>query len=225
VDALPRPLQGDILHLLATRCAWTDDDRTVDIRVIASTTRNPEAEVASGRFGEDLFFRLNVVAIAIPPLRERREDLVALTDHLLTRLGARYGRHMIRIAPELRCVLGAYDWPGNTRELANVLESALVLSQGSTITTGHLPDRLLRRTRTGDAPAPVGTVPLRELERRHIEHVIAESRTLEETAARLGINATTLWRRRKRYGIAPTPAPGSPDETSDPDRDDSRKPS
>src|SRR5262249_44612309 len=152
---------------------------------------NLEEQVAAGRFREDLFFRLNVVTIAIPPLRKRPEDLVTLTDHLLTRLAACYGREAVRITPELRQVLATYHWPGNARELATVRESALVLSQGSTITPGPLPDRLLGRTRTDDAP--VGAVPLRELERRHIERVVAESRTLEEAAVRLGVNATTLW--------------------------------
>jgi len=205
VDALPRQLQGDLLCLLATPRGGMRNGPTVNARVIAATTCNLEEQVAAGRFREDLFFRLNVVTIAIPPLRKRPEDLVTLTDHLLTRLAACYGREAVRITPELRQVLATYHWPGNTRELVNVLESALVLSQGSTITPGHLPDRLLGRTRTDDAP--VGAVPLRELERRHIERVVAESRTLEEAAVRLGVNATTLWRRRKRYGMATGASP------------------
>jgi two-component system, NtrC family, response regulator AlgB len=197
VGDLPRQLQGELLRLLAAQRAGSPDDPPVDARVIAATKRNLEEEVAAGRFREDLFFRLNVVAISMPPLRERSEDLVALTDRFLTRLAARYGRDTVRISPELRQILAAYHWPGNTRELVDVLESALVLSEGDTITPHHLPDRLLGR-RNDDAP-PVTALSLGELERRHIERVVAGSRTLEEAAARLGVNATTLWRKRKRY--------------------------
>src|SRR4029450_7830000 len=97
----------------------------------------------------------------------------------------------VRISPELRQILGAYHWPGNTRELVNVLESALVLSQGNTITSCHLPDRLLSRPGNDEGDISLATLSLEELERRHIARVVAESRTLEEAAARLGVNAAT----------------------------------
>src|SRR5262249_20649814 len=156
--------------------------------VIAATNRDLEAEVSAGRFREDLFFRLNVVTIALPPLRERPEDLVPLTDHVLTRLAARYRRGPVQIAPEVRLILGAHRWPGNARELVNVLERALVLSRGDTITPEHLPDRLLACPMRGGGDAPVASLSLEDLERRHIERVLAESGTLEEAAGRLGIN-------------------------------------
>jgi two-component system, NtrC family, response regulator AlgB len=203
---LPRRLQGELLRLLADQHVATADGVAVDARVIAATNRNLEAEVSAGRFREDLLFRLNVVAIAMPPLRERPEDLVALTDHVLRRLAGRYGRDAVRISPELRQILGAYHWPGNTRELVNVLESAVVLSQGSTITPSHLPDRLLSRPRNDAGDITLATLSLEELERRHIERVVADSRTLEEAATRLGVNATTLWRKRKRYRMETTAA-------------------
>ena len=214
-----RRLQGELFRLLADQHVGAPGGFALDARVIAATTHNLEAEVAAGRFREDLFFRLNVVAIAIPPLRERPEDLVALSDHFLRRLAARYGRHGIRISPHLRPILGAHHWPGNARELVNVLESALVLSQGGTITPHHLPDRLLAcpGTHAGDT-IPLAALSLEELARRHIERVVAASRTLEEAAVRLGVNATTLWRKRKRYrmGTAAASPPSEAPTTSSP---------
>jgi two-component system, NtrC family, response regulator AlgB len=172
----------------------------VDARVIAATNRDLEAEVAARRFREDLFFRLNVVGLSLPPLRERRDDLAALTDHVIAGLALRHGRPVSTVAADARRVLESYDWPGNIRELVNVLERAIVLSKGSALSTEDLPDRLLA-PRAPEAPVSGDAESLDTLERRHIERVLAESATLEEASARLGINVTTLWRKRKRYGI------------------------
>jgi len=101
-----------------------------DVRIIAATHRDLEAEVSAGRFRDDLFFRLNVVTIALPPLRERDGDLPTLTDHVLARLTARYRRGTIRISSDTRLLLARYHWPGNHRELVNVLERAVILSPG-----------------------------------------------------------------------------------------------
>jgi NtrC-family two-component system response regulator AlgB len=203
IGELPLHLQAKLLRFLQEhRYEPVGSAATVEIdtRVIAATNRDLEAEVAVGRFREDLFFRLNVIAVALPSLRERPEDLVPLTDHLLEVLAARYRRPRPRLADDARAVLAAYRFPGNVRELMNVLERAVVLSRGDTVRTEDLPDRLL-------APAPAATADqagggsLEELERRHIEQVLADSSTLEEAAARLGINPTTLWRKRRRYGL------------------------
>src|SRR6185369_329040 len=118
----------------------------------------------------------------------------------LATLGARHGRSTVSIEPAARSALLAYSWPGNVRELVNALERALVLSPGGTIRATELPDHLLAPA----APHPaVGgdDVSLEELERRHVRAVLADSATLEEAAARLGINPTTLWRMRKRWGL------------------------
>jgi NtrC-family two-component system response regulator AlgB len=173
----------------------------VDARVITATNRDLEVDVRAGRFREDLFFRLNVVAIALPPLRERQEDLTALTDHILAGLAVRHRRCALRLTPEARQILAHYRWPGNVRELANTLEHAVVLSRGETITVEDLPDRLLAPSVPSTATPPVTTLSLEELERHHIQQVLADSPTLEDAAARLGINPTTLWRKRKRYGL------------------------
>src|SRR5262249_27411831 len=172
----------------------------VDVRVVAATNRDLEADVRTGRFREDLFFRLNVVSITLPPLRERGADVRALTDHLLANLAARHRRGALQLSPEARAVIAGYGWPGNVRELVNALERAVVLSRGDTIRREDLPDRRPAPQPAGPAPAS-SSLSLEDLERRHIEQVLAESATLEEAAARLGINPTTLWRKRKRYGI------------------------
>ena len=173
----------------------------VDARVIAATNRDLEADVRASRFREDLYFRLNVVAVVLPPLRERVADLTTLTDQLLTVLCARHRRGRLQLAPEARRALAAYHWPGNVRELVNVLERTIVLSQGETIRAEDLPDRLLAPVPPAAPAAPDCELSLNQLERRHIEQVLADAATLEEAAARLGINVTTLWRKRKRYGI------------------------
>ena len=203
VGDLPPELQGKLLRFLEEhRFERVGGAETVhvDARIVAATNRDLEADVRAGRFREDLFFRLNVVAIALPPIRERAVDLPSLAEHVLAGLAARHRRPALALAPETRRALVAYRWPGNVRELVNVLERAVVLSRADTLQPEDLPDRLLAPP-APDTPGPVAAGSLDDVERRHIEKVLTESTTLEEAAARLGINVTTLWRKRKRYGI------------------------
>ncbi len=172
----------------------------VDARILAATNRDLETEVAAGRFRQDLFFRLHVVGIRLPALRERREDLAALTAHILAALCTRHNRGRLALGDDVGPALAAYAWPGNVRELVNALERAVVLARGDTIRAEDLPDRLLAPPASPSAAAKA-ELSLEELKRRHIQSVLADSATLEEAAARLGINPTTLWRQRKRYGL------------------------
>ena len=201
VGELPLELQAKLLRFLEEHrfeAVGGGETVTVDARIIAATNRQLEGEVRAGRFREDLFFRLNVIEIRLPPLRERGEDLRGLAEHVLAALCVRHRRPALTLAPEARAVLAAYRWPGNVRELVNALERAVVLG-GDEIGVEDLPDRLVAPPDAGtDVPS---TDSLDELERRHIERTLAESTTLEEAAARLGINVTTLWRKRKRYRI------------------------
>jgi NtrC-family two-component system response regulator AlgB len=146
-----------------------------------------------------LFFRLHVVEIRLPALRDRAADLDALIDHALGVLAVRHRRRGLRLAPAARAILAGYRWPGNIRELLNALERAIVLSRGEEIAADDLPDRLLAPAPPASSGVDVGS--LEDVERRRIEQVLAESATLEEAAARLGVNVTTLWRKRKRYRI------------------------
>jgi len=203
VGELPLELQAKLLRFLEDhrfeRVGGTSTVH-VDTRVVAATNRDLEAEVAAGRFRNDLFFRLNVVGIRLPALRERREDLPALVEHVLAVMAARHGRPAVHLTADARKLLEGYAWPGNVRELVNALERAIVLAAGSEIDVEDLPDRLVA-PESGPADAASAGQSLDEIERRHIERTLAESATLEEAAARLGINVTTLWRRRKRYHL------------------------
>jgi len=203
VGDLPPELQAKLLRFLEEHRferVGGSDTIEVDARIIAATNRDLEVDVRSGRFREDLFFRLSVIAIALPSLRDRGTDVQALADHILAGIAARYRRGALQLAPEARTAIAIYGWPGNVRELVNALERAVVLSQGDVIRAEDLPDRLLAPT-TASGGTDASTGSLEDVERRHIGQVLAESATLDEAAARLGINVTTLWRKRKRWKI------------------------
>ncbi len=189
----------------------------VDVRVIAATHRDLGAMVRERQFREDLFYRLNVVTIDLPPLRERRQDVPLLIDHFLTTLATRHGRGPVAIDPAAQALLLAWDWPGNVRELENVLERAMVLAELDVIGPEHLPELL--RTASGPLPAsaPTVTVPsaepatisnelvtLDELDRRHVFRVLAATKGSREESARiLGISRRTLTRMIQRWHWTP----------------------
>jgi two-component system response regulator AtoC len=194
--------------------------QAVDIRVIAATNRDLKVEMRAGRFREDLFYRLNVIPLAVPPLRERREDIPLLAEHVLKALRRRGLDRVRAVSPEaMRCLM-EYPWPGNVRELENVLERGAVCARGSVLAVEDLPDEVRETVRPrGKADSPAGPVPpsRRETglggERTGAEGATGERerivRTLEENrwnrgaaAAALGVDRTTLWRRMKRLGIA-----------------------
>ncbi|BCO08012.1 hypothetical protein GF1_03880 [Desulfolithobacter dissulfuricans] len=177
----------------------------IDARVIAATNQNLEQEAREGRFRSDLYYRLSVVTICIPPLRERMDDVPLLADHFL----AKY-RHINptveALAPESYDVLLGYDYPGNVRELENIIERAMIIE-----TTEMLRPESLLIHQTGSAkgsPAierPVAapdTFDMKEVEKKHILHVLAACEGKKIEAARmLGINKITLWRKMKKYGL------------------------
>jgi len=203
IGALTAEIHATLLRLLTERRLDVRAGQTVetDARVLAASARDLEADARAGRFAEDLFFLLSVVTIRLPPLRERLEDLARLTDHVLATLAARHRRGFIAIAPAARTALARYRWPGNIHELVSVLERALILAKGDAITTAHLPEHVLAARASSAEPSGAVTLSLDELRRRHIQRALTECATLQQAAARLGINPTTLWRRRKRYGL------------------------
>jgi DNA-binding NtrC family response regulator len=171
-----------------------------DVRIVAATNKALEAEQKAGRFREDLYYRLNVVAVTLPPLRERREDVPELVEHFLAT--RQLGPLRYRIEPEALQALTAYDWPGNVRELANVIERAQILAENHLITVDDLPEAL------GEAaPADVDSSPadprhLREIERRHVEQVLRQERGNKVQAARaLGISRRALYRLIDKYRL------------------------
>lgn len=205
VGDLPREAQGKLLRLLEeheyVRVGDTEPRRS-EARVIAATHHELKAAVAAGMFREDLFYRLNVVTIRVPPLRERRDDIPDLAASIAADLSALHRREPLRIDPSAMSALGAYRWPGNLRELANVLERAVILAAGDAITPDLLPEEL----RAGAPASPSiaerdGDESLESAERRHIQAVLARHPTLDAAARALSVDPSTLYRKRERYGL------------------------
>ena len=203
-------LQTKLLRFLQDReFERVGDTKTVrvDVRIIAATNKDLEREVREGKFREDLYFRLNVIELHMPSLRQRPEDLATLADQLLARSFAATGRKPRSLDEGARRAIENYGWPGNIRELKNALERAAILCAGEQVTTEDLPDRVLEHSMPRDAgqPTPLALtasdVSLEELEKQHIQQVLTTTRTLEEAASVLGINLSTLWRKRRRYGL------------------------
>jgi DNA-binding NtrC family response regulator len=202
-------LQAKLLRVLETRTfrrVGGHADISVDVRVVAATHRDLAAMVADGRFREDLYFRLNVVPVEVPPLRERLEDLPALAEHFVQRLARELGRPTLRLHPGALTALARHRWPGNVRELRNVLERAVLLEADDEIRAEHLPSELgttTPRAGAGSGVFPPGEVrPLDEIEKLAIEHalrVCAGNKT--RAAERLGISRQTLRTKLKEYAL------------------------
>ena len=207
IGELSPALQAKLLRFLQEKqFERIGENRTrfADVRIIAATNRDLEADVEAGRFREDLLYRLNVLEVCVPPLRERPEDILRLARHFAS-FAARAAR---RPAPELsraaEQALVAYPWPGNVRELRNTIERAVILWPAQVIEPGAFSERIAAHTPL--APRLGGDFALEEIEREHILRVIARAPTLEEAARILDIESSTLWRKRKRYEeAAPTP--------------------
>jgi two-component system, NtrC family, response regulator HydG len=178
----------------------------IDVRVLAATHRDLPELVRQGRFREDLYYRLNVVSLMLPPLRERRQDIPLLMDHFLRELAARHGRGPVAVDPEAQRRLLGYEWPGNIRELQNVLERAMLLAEQDVIGHEHLPPEVHPHAASPVAVAPVpDSDPLRSLEaveRDHVMRVLAAcGGNLEETSRVLGISRRTLSRMIQRWNL------------------------
>ena len=171
--------------------------RRADVRILAATNRNLEEEIKAGRFLEDLFFRLNVVQILLPPLRERPEDIPLLAARFLDFFARQMRRPGPELSPAALAALQSYSWPGNIRELRNVLERALILWPSRVIEPEALPEQI--SAKTAALPVLGGDYSLEQVEREHILRVLARTATIEEAAHVLGIDPSTLWRKRKRY--------------------------
>lgn len=173
--------------------------RRADVRTIAATNRDLEDQMRKGLFREDLLYRLNVIELELPPLRERPEDIVRLAQRFL----AFFARSARRQAPELSKAaeeaLTTYNWPGNIRELRNTIERAVILWPAQVIEPQAFPAHISARVKSADAPQVGGNFSLEDVEREHITRVVGRSPTLEDAAAVLGIDSSTLWRKRKKY--------------------------
>jgi len=203
-------LQAKLLRVLQERSferVGSSQTLEVDVRVLATTNRDLRAEAAAGRFREDLFFRLAVIPLEIPPLRERRDDIPELTDHFLNRAGERLHRPACELDSGARELLTGYHWPGNVRELENIITRASVLNGGAPIGADELRPWLIdssgeSRAASNDPP-PLG-LSLREMERKMIQATLEHfGGHRAKTAEALGIGIRTLSGKLKEYGYAP----------------------
>jgi len=205
IGELPLGMQVKLLRVIEDRQVWpvgATKGVPVDVRIIASTNRDLPAEVKAGRFREDLFYRLNVVHINLPPLRERRADIPLLVKHLMGRLNAKLRTAFIAIEPEALRALVDQPWKGNVRELENVLERAMVLGGGDTLSLQHF----AAETRSPTTPLERGLRDaLRQFERQHVRDVLIEAGWDKREAARmLRISLASLYRKLGMFTIGST---------------------
>jgi transcriptional regulator with PAS, ATPase and Fis domain len=207
VGELPASLQAKLLRVLSEgsfRRVGGKDSLPMHCRILAATNRDLKAMVQQGTFREDLYYRLQVLELGVPPLRERAGDILLLGESALERLAATLGRRVPRLAADARAVLQAYRWPGNVRELLNVLERALVLLEGDTITAADLPAEIRERRSIpdGEADGPAEVLTLREAEKRAVKAALEKTGGKKGAAAALlGTSWPTLNRKIREYGL------------------------
>ncbi len=229
IAELPMPMQVKLLRALQERKVKPvggTEERPVDVRVVAATNRDLETEIASGGFRQDLYYRLNVIQVHLPPLRQRRDDIPLLIEHFVKRYAAELGKRTFAVSPEALAVLCRYDYPGNVRELENIVERAVTLETGAEIQRDALPE--LGRVSGTPAPPdelPAGGVELERLladyERGIVGRALKQTGGVRKDAARLlGITFRSLRYRLAKLGLA-SGADGA--ETPDPD-DETREP-
>lgn len=206
IGELPLDIQPKLLRLLQEKeyeRVGEAKTRRANVRVIAATNRSLETAVREKLFREDLFYRLNVVPIRMPPLRERPQDLKQMADSYLGFFSSQCGKRITSFSPDVLSALQQYAWPGNLRELRNVIEHAVIFASGSRIEIADLPEQLNQADRTTpQSEVRVGMkIPLEELETEHIRRVLAQTSTMEEAAQVLGISRGTLYERKKKLSL------------------------
>ncbi|HSN25632.1 MAG TPA: sigma-54 dependent transcriptional regulator [Kofleriaceae bacterium] len=210
IGEMPLEMQVKLLRVLQERTVRPvggDTEFPVQARVVAATNRDLEEEVTARRFREDLFYRINVVTIPVPPLRERQSDILVLAQHFTRKSAARNEKHVVGISEHAAKYLLEYDWPGNVRELENCMERAVALCEHDQITVNDLPQKLLedRRAKLVISSEPSELVTLAEMENRYVRQVLqAVSGNKTRAAQILGIDRRSVYRRLE------APPPGAP---------------
>jgi NtrC-family two-component system response regulator AlgB len=211
IGELPQEIQPKLLRLLQEREYERVGDpkpRKANVRVIAATNRKLEDLVKEGKFREDLYYRLNVITIEMPPLRQRPLDLPSLAQQHLKLFARQSGRPIKEFTSAAMSAMQRYPWPGNLRELRNVIERAVILTKQEKIDVNDFPDTLRGAQPSG---AIIGNrVSLDELEREHIMRIVEIASSMDEAAQILGIDPATLYRKRKRYAETASPSAGTP---------------
>ena len=200
VGEIPPSMQAKLLRFLQDKQferVGETRTRVSDVRIVAATNRDLDAAVSQGQFREDLLFRLNVIEVTVPPLRDRRDEILLLARRFLAFFSRAARRAPPELSPEAERALLEYPWPGNVRELRNAIERAVILTPGERLAREAFPERIAQHGT--DAPALGGDFSVESVEREHILRVLSRSKTQEEAARILGLDASTLWRKRRKY--------------------------
>src|ERR1700726_1644084 len=213
IGEMPAPTQAKLLRVLEdhrVRRLGSKVETPGDVRALAATNKEPEQAVAKGELRQDLYFRLNVFHIHLPPLRERKEDIPLLVEHMLRDINAKHARHMRGVNPEVLEMFAGYSWPGNVRELRNVLERAAIVSDRDLIGRVHLPAEFGHALATGASDLtslrfPLGTT-VEAVERELIVQTLASTNNKTRAAELLGISLKTLHNKLKEYEAAKAPS-------------------
>jgi NtrC-family two-component system response regulator AlgB len=206
IGELPLAIQPKLLRLLQEKeyeRVGESKTRRANVRIIAATNRNLDTAVRDKTFREDLFYRLNVIAIRVPPLRERPRDLKQMAAGYLKFFSAQCGKKVTAFAPPAQAAIEKYAWPGNLRELRNVVEHAVIFAATHEIALADLPDQFhAPGINQPDEGVRIGMkIPLEQIENEHIRRVLAQATTMEEAAQMLGISRGTLYERKKKMGL------------------------
>jgi two-component system, NtrC family, response regulator AlgB len=200
VGEIPPAMQAKLLRFLQDKQferVGETRTRTADVRIVAATNRDLDAAVAAGQFREDLLFRLNVIEVTVPPLRERRDEILPLAGRFLVFFSRASRRAPPELTAEAERALLEYPWPGNVRELRNSIERAVILTPSERLAPEAFPERIAQHGAT--AAVVGGDFTVDSVEREHILRVLGRSKTQEEAARILGLDASTLWRKRRKY--------------------------
>jgi len=206
IGDMPLGSQSKLLRVVETgevRPVGSDDLKKVDVRIIAATHRDLKELIKHDQFREDLFYRLNVISIQVPDLKERPEDVSILIEHFMKKYGEQFGKPNIRLTHEASACLIKYTWPGNVRELENVIERSIALSNGEVVDAKDLPEHLFQM-KPGDLIDDLATdnMPLTEVEKRYIVRILQRTSWHQSKAAQiLGIDRKTLYRKIKEYNL------------------------
>jgi DNA-binding NtrC family response regulator len=208
IGEMPLALQPKLLRALEERCIRAlggDSELSFDARIIAASNRDLESAVEEGRFREDLFYRLNVIPVEVPPLRARGADILLLAQHFIEQYATRFDKRVVGLSPQAAEKLLGYTWPGNVRELRNAIEHAIALTRYEKLAVDDFPEKI--RAYHGATVIIGGNNPnellsLEEMERRYILHALQSVGGNQTHAARiLGLNRKTLYRKLQKYGV------------------------
>ena len=206
IGDLSMEIQAKLLRLLQERAYERVGEvktRKADTRIVAATNKDLQREVEAGRFREDLYYRLNVISLVMPSLSERQDDIVPISERYIEYYSKKLGKAPMKLSEAAHREFLRYPWPGNLRELSNVLERSVILANGDTIEPNVLPEDFHRNNdgRNSSGIKPGSMVTLEELESEHMLKIIEKAESLDKAAAILGIDSTTLYRKRKKMGL------------------------